>query len=130
MADFVHLHLHTEYSLLDGLTTISKVVKKAGKMGMPALAITDHGNMYGSVAFYNACSEYNSGECFQSMSHRIIQKRAQRNSKSACMTKNILQEWNTTALLPGIDWWVLLESGLTESISASSLWMGNIIVRV
>ena len=59
MAEFVHLHLHTEYSLLDGLATISKVDKKAGKMGMPALAITDHGNMYGSVAFYDACCEYN-----------------------------------------------------------------------
>ena len=59
MAEFVHLHLHTEYSLLDGLSTISKVVKKAGKMGMPALAMTDHGNMYGSVAFYDACCEYN-----------------------------------------------------------------------
>ncbi len=59
MSEFVHLHLHTEYSLLDGLATIRKVVKKAHKMGMPAIAITDHGNMYGSVAFYDACCELN-----------------------------------------------------------------------
>ena len=60
MADFVHLHLHTEYSLLDGLATIPLAIKKAAKLGMPAIAMTDHGNMYGAVAFYDACCSYNS----------------------------------------------------------------------
>lgn len=55
MGDFVHLHVHTEYSLLDGAARIDKVVKVAKEYGMPALAITDHGNMYGSVAFFDAC---------------------------------------------------------------------------
>lgn len=55
MENFVHLHVHTEYSLLDGAARIDKVVKVAKEMGMPALAITDHGNMYGAVAFYDAC---------------------------------------------------------------------------
>ena len=55
MENFVHLHLHTEYSLLDGAARINKVVKVAKEMGMPALAITDHGNMYGAVAFFDAC---------------------------------------------------------------------------
>jgi len=55
MENFVHLHVHTEYSLLDGAARIDKVVKVAKEMGMPALAITDHGNMYGSVAFFDAC---------------------------------------------------------------------------
>ncbi len=59
MPDFVHLHLHTEYSMLDGLANIPLVVEKAAKLGMPAIAMTDHGNMYGAVAFYNACSSYN-----------------------------------------------------------------------
>ncbi|MBO4594597.1 MAG: DNA polymerase III subunit alpha [Clostridia bacterium] len=59
MADFVHLHLHTEYSLLDGLATIPLAVRKAAKLGMPAIAMTDHGNMYGAVAFYDACCAYN-----------------------------------------------------------------------
>ena len=59
MQPFVHLHLHTEYSLLDGLSTITLAVKKAAELGMPALAITDHGNMYGAVAFYDACLSYN-----------------------------------------------------------------------
>ena len=50
--DFVHLHNHTEYSLLDGACRVSDLVDTASKMGMPALAITDHGNMFGAVEFY------------------------------------------------------------------------------
>jgi len=49
---FVHLHLHTQYSLLDGANKISDIVKKAAEYGMPALAITDHGNMFGAIEFY------------------------------------------------------------------------------
>ncbi len=52
---FVHLHLHTEYSLLDGCARIEKVVKVAKQMGMPAIAITDHGNMYGAISFFDTC---------------------------------------------------------------------------
>jgi len=55
MSDFVHLHLHTEYSLLDGLTKIKKLVPAIKEMGMTACAITDHGNMYGAVEFYKTC---------------------------------------------------------------------------
>src|SRR5579884_2379260 len=55
MGKFVHLHTHTEYSLLDGLSKIPKLVKKAKELGMDALAITDHGVMYGAIEFYNAC---------------------------------------------------------------------------
>ena len=57
MGNFVHLHLHTEYSLLDGAARIGKVVKVAKEYGMPAIAITDHGNMYGSVAFFEECQK-------------------------------------------------------------------------
>lgn len=49
---FVHLHVHTEYSLLDGTARIKEVVEKASSQGMPAVAITDHGNMYGVIDFY------------------------------------------------------------------------------
>ena len=55
MEPFVHLHLHTEYSLLDGAARIKKVVEKAKEYGMPAIAMTDHGNMYGAVQFYDEC---------------------------------------------------------------------------
>jgi DNA polymerase-3 subunit alpha len=54
---FVHLHLHTEYSLLDGLTKIKKLVTTVKDMGMNACAITDHGNMYGAIEFYKACQK-------------------------------------------------------------------------
>ena len=54
-SSFVHLHLHTEYSLLDGCARIGKVVKVAKQMGMPAIAITDHGNMYGAITFFDEC---------------------------------------------------------------------------
>ena len=52
---FIHLHVHTEYSLLDGACRIEKLVSKAKELGQTALAITDHGVMYGAVAFYKAC---------------------------------------------------------------------------
>lgn len=52
---FVHLHTHTEYSLLDGISKIKQLVKKAKALGMDALAITDHGNMYGAIEFYKTC---------------------------------------------------------------------------
>ncbi len=55
MADFVHLHLHSEYSLLDGACRISDIPKYAAECGHRAVALTDHGNMYGAVAFYQAC---------------------------------------------------------------------------
>ncbi len=51
---FTHLHLHTEYSLLDGLSRISQIIDKAKELGMKSLAITDHGNMHGVIDFYMA----------------------------------------------------------------------------
>ena len=54
MSDFVHLHLHTEYSLLDGAAKISEIADKAIKEHQSAVAITDHGVMYGAVEFYNS----------------------------------------------------------------------------
>ena len=50
--DFVHLHVHTEYSLLDGANRIKKLIKRAVELGMKSIAITDHGVMYGVVDFY------------------------------------------------------------------------------
>ena len=52
---FVHLHVHTEYSLLDGACRIKDLAKRARELGQTALAVTDHGVMYGAVAFYRAC---------------------------------------------------------------------------
>ncbi len=55
MSNFVHLHLHTQFSLLDGVARIEKLVKVLKERKAPACAITDHGNMYGTVRFFNAC---------------------------------------------------------------------------
>ena len=49
---FVHLHLHTEYSLLDGAIRMKELMKKAVEFKMPAVAITDHGNLFGAIEFY------------------------------------------------------------------------------
>lgn len=57
MPDFVHLHVHSEYSLLDGAARISELPKRAKELGQKALAITDHGVMYGVVDFYTACKK-------------------------------------------------------------------------
>ena len=57
MGDFVHLHVHSEYSLLDGANRIKTLPKVAKELGMDAIAITDHGVMYGAIEFYKACME-------------------------------------------------------------------------
>ena len=57
MTDFVHLHVHSEYSLLDGACRIGELVKKAKDLGQDAIAVTDHGNMYAAVEFYNECKK-------------------------------------------------------------------------
>ncbi len=54
---FAHLHLHTHYSLLDGFNRIPPLVEQTKKLGMTACAITDHGNMYGAIEFYNECKK-------------------------------------------------------------------------
>lgn len=58
---FVHLHLHTQYSILDGLTNIKKLYKRAAELGMPAVAITDHGNMYGAAEFLKCAYDKKGG---------------------------------------------------------------------
>lgn len=61
MRDFVHLHVHSQYSLLDGQASISALVDKAMKDGMRGIAVTDHGNMFGIKEFYNYVSKKNGG---------------------------------------------------------------------
>ena len=52
-SDFVHLHLHTDYSMLDGACDTKLLCKRAKELGMPAVAMTDHGNIFGAVHFFN-----------------------------------------------------------------------------
>ena len=57
-SNFVHLHVHTQYSLLDGACLVNSLAETARKMKMPACAMTDHGNMFGAVEFYQTCLQY------------------------------------------------------------------------
>jgi DNA polymerase-3 subunit alpha len=56
---FAHLHLHTEYSLLDGGNRINRLMDRVAELGMTSVAITDHGNLYGCVEFYHAARAHN-----------------------------------------------------------------------
>ncbi len=55
--DFVHLHVHSEYSLLDGLGRVKNLVREAARLGQPAIALTDHGVMHGAIEFFRACRD-------------------------------------------------------------------------
>ena len=56
-AEFVHLHVHSEYSLLDGAAQLDKLVDKAKELRFPAIALTDHGNLFGAIDFYLAAQK-------------------------------------------------------------------------
>jgi DNA polymerase-3 subunit alpha len=58
MSSFVHLRVHSQYSILDASASVNDLVKKAAEYGMPAVALTDHGNLFGIVDFYKACKEF------------------------------------------------------------------------
>ncbi len=53
MTPFVHLHLHTEYSLLDGACRVEELLDRAAALGMPAVAVTEHGNLFSAIQFYD-----------------------------------------------------------------------------
>ena len=71
-AEFVHLHLHTEYSLLDSACRLDRLMGRAEELGFHSLAMTDHGNMHGAIDFYSAAKKRGSNPSLvvKSMSHR------------------------------------------------------------
>jgi DNA polymerase-3 subunit alpha len=56
-AEFVHLHVHSQYSLLDGAVKVKDLVKRVAAAGMTGVAVTDHGNMFGAITLYKAAKE-------------------------------------------------------------------------
>ncbi|MCX7718484.1 MAG: DNA polymerase III subunit alpha [Candidatus Sumerlaeaceae bacterium] len=56
-AEFVHLHLHSDFSLLDGACRFKPLLRRVAELGMPAVALTDHGNLFGAIGFYQACQK-------------------------------------------------------------------------
>ena len=57
-SNFVHLHLHTDYSLLDGACEIGELTSEAARRGMPAVAVTDHGNLFAAASFYHQATTH------------------------------------------------------------------------
>src|SRR5512143_481264 len=55
--EFVHLHVHSQYSMLDGAVKVKDLVKRVAKEGMKGVAVTDHGNMFGAISFYKAAKD-------------------------------------------------------------------------
>ena len=87
--EFVHLHVHSEFSLLDGLSRVNDLVARAKELNQPAIALTDHGAMYGTIPFYNACKAANIkpiiGIETYMAARRLHQKDAQRDKDRAHM---------------------------------------------
>jgi DNA polymerase-3 subunit alpha len=80
MCDFCHLHCHSRHSFFDGLNTSADLVKRAADLGQPGIALTDHGNMYGAVQFFNACQEHDikgviGMEIYEAVPHEWILER-------------------------------------------------------
>ena len=105
---FVHLHLHTDYSLLDGAIQIKPLSKRVEELKMPACAMTDHGNMYGAISFYNAmkyrgikpiigCETYitrGSRKEESSLPLRPLRTFASLREKSFTPTRSLMVAWN------------------------------------
>ncbi|HEY6915612.1 MAG TPA: PHP domain-containing protein, partial [Paludibacter sp.] len=93
MSSFVHLHVHSHYSVLDGMSSISGLVDKASKSGMHAVALTDHGNMFGIKEFFNYTKKKN-GKVKSQISD--LQKRLKTEGISEDEKASILQEIEET----------------------------------
>ena len=81
-ASFVHLHTHTEYSLLDGAARVNDVVAAAAADGQPALGITDHGNMYGVLDFYRACKAHEINPIIGTEAYMALESRHERPNRN------------------------------------------------
>jgi DNA polymerase-3 subunit alpha len=84
MRPFVHLHVHSEYSLLDGLARLDALVERVSELGMPAIALTDHGTVFGAVEFYEKCVAADIKPiigCEVYLAHNSMQSRAGREDQ-------------------------------------------------
>lgn len=81
MNNFVHLHVHSEYSLLDGLSSVKNIAERAVELGQPAIALTDHGVMFGAMEFYQACRLANIKPIIGMEAYLARRSRTERNAE-------------------------------------------------
>jgi DNA polymerase-3 subunit alpha len=96
MSDFVHLHVHSHYSLLDALPKIDELVDHAKKLGYKSLALTDHGNMYGTIEFYEACQKAGIKPIIGMEAYLVAGSRFEKNNKDEKIYHQVLLAENNT----------------------------------
>ena len=121
MQDFVHLHVHTQYSLLDGQASVSALVDKAMKDGMKGIAVTDHGNMFGIKEFTNYVNKKNSGPKGVLKAARLLAMIRKRNLltvvrrlrklKISCLNQSLVVRCMWLAVL-----WIKKKVNLTKAV--------------
>ena len=94
--DFVHLHVHSDFSLLDGAASVKALAAKAEKLGQTALALTDHGNMFGVINFYNACKEKNIKPIIGCEFYVAPESRFEKKETPGGKNTTILSSWQKT----------------------------------
>jgi len=104
-SSFTHLHLHTEYSMLDGAARIKDVVAAAAADGQPAIGITDHGNMYGVLPFYAACRA-------AGITARVTVEPGRAIAAAAGLT---LYRVGTVKDIPGVRTYVSVDGGMSDN---------------
>ena len=97
-SDFVHLHNHSDYSLLDGASAIPAMVKKAAKFEMPALALTDHGSMFGAVEFYQEASRAGVKPLIGMEAYVTRGKRTDRTPKDTARNVRLNHPWLSSSM--------------------------------
>ena len=114
MSPFIHLHVHTQYSVLDGQASVTALVDKAISDGMPGIAITDHGNMFGIKEFYNYVKKKNSkvNDQIKEVKKSLEQAREQNNQDATEDLQKELNALNSKIFKPifGCEMYVAKES--------------------
>jgi DNA polymerase-3 subunit alpha len=93
---FVHLHVHSEFSLLDGLARLGDLCKYAGECGMEALALTDHGQMYGTIKFNRAARDAGIKPIFGVETYQAPRRLSQKDSRLDSKAYHLVSSWPRT----------------------------------
>ena len=98
---FVHLHVHTQYSILDGFSSIETLFNRAEEMGMPALAITDHGNMYGVKDFFKYAGKHSTVKPIIGCEVYVTRITTTRSRTRSTTSTTTLSCWPRTSMATG-----------------------------